>query len=796
MALATLSIDLVAKLATFEADLGKASRSIDKLAANTRGAFAGIGDSFAGNLLAGAATEAIAQLTNLFPALIEGVGAFQDLSEETGASAVALAGFQTAADVSGVSVETLAGLMVKLTGSLGKITDEGKGAGLALKQLGIPLAEFRALRPDEQITRLAATFEGFADGSTKTAYALALFGKQGAQVLKFFKEYGDGAAASTRFTAEMISQADNWADASARSSSELRQVAQVIAVQMLPALTAIKQGFAEGAAEVLGFKGATAQLDPRLILDFAEAGAIAVATLAEALVGVGRTIRAVGGSFQSVGANMRVVLAGAALANPLALPSTFDARLAEMRASLDNRNKVATEANQRYVDLWNSNGTAVSDALRKSFAEQRRLLDPENVREMNRLREQSAGAATKPTLAPLTLPDKDAAQAADKRDQAFARFMSQVAKQDEMAQAQLDTGGKLAESDRRRIDLLGELTDASKGFTLAQMVDGEAAAAALIAKIKRFEVEQDITKTRAAAQAIEDRGAASRAREIDSLIAGNQALREQIEEIGLSAEQVERLRIARLAHTAALEDEGLVMLRNAGASESEIADAERRITLLRQQIALRTGGADKADSIARDPTKGASDALDAYLKKIAESGTATREAVGQAAGLLENDLTTSLKNGELSVSQFVDFAISEFLRLAVVRPLMTSITGGLSSLFGFADGGAFGPGRPLAFASGGIFDSPTLFKFANGGAMSTGVMGEAEPEAVMPLKRGPGGRLGVEMWGGGGGGVNITQHITIGAGVSRNEVMAAMDHTKRATIAAIADAQRRGRETA
>lgn len=74
---------------------------------------------------------------------------------------------------------------------------------------------------------------------------------------------------------------------------------------------------------------------------------------------------------------------------------------------------------------------------------------------------------------------------------------------------------------------------------------------------------------------------------------------------------------------------------------------------------------------------------------------------------------------------------------------------GLLGLFGFADGGAFGAGGVQAFAKGGAFTdsivaSPTLFKFANG----TGLMGEAGPEAIMPLRRDRNGRLGVAAAGG------------------------------------------------
>jgi phosphopantetheine adenylyltransferase len=66
-----------------------------------------------------------------------------------------------------------------------------------------------------------------------------------------------------------------------------------------------------------------------------------------------------------------------------------------------------------------------------------------------------------------------------------------------------------------------------------------------------------------------------------------------------------------------------------------------------------------------------------------------------------------------------------------------------------ANGNAFGANGIMPFAKGGAFtnsivSSPTMFKFADGGAMRTGLMGEAGPEAIMPLSRGADGSLGVQ----------------------------------------------------
>lgn len=85
--------------------------------------------------------------------------------------------------------------------------------------------------------------------------------------------------------------------------------------------------------------------------------------------------------------------------------------------------------------------------------------------------------------------------------------------------------------------------------------------------------------------------------------------------------------------------------------------------------------------------------------------------------------------------------------LPVQNALGTFIGAGIGAAFGgtYANGGAFAGGRVTAFAKGGVVDRATAFPMRNG----TGLMGEAGPEAIMPLARGADGRLGVKTAGGG-----------------------------------------------
>jgi phage-related minor tail protein len=81
-----------------------------------------------------------------------------------------------------------------------------------------------------------------------------------------------------------------------------------------------------------------------------------------------------------------------------------------------------------------------------------------------------------------------------------------------------------------------------------------------------------------------------------------------------------------------------------------------------------------------------------------------------------------------------------------------------------AKGGVY-DSADLSRFSNSIVSSPTMFAFAKG----AGLMGEAGPEAIMPLKRGSDGSLGVrvagldKIAGGGqtGGNQPITQHISV-----------------------------------
>lgn len=147
-------------------------------------------------------------------------------------------------------------------------------------------------------------------------------------------------------------------------------------------------------------------------------------------------------------------------------------------------------------------------------------------------------------------------------------------------------------------------------------------------------------------------------------------------------------------------------------------------------------------------------------------------AVGNAFGGLEDALTQFVTTGKFDFKSLADSILSDIARIVIrymiIQPIiqaLSSIMGGLG-LGGFAGGGnpnyfppapnalgnAFNQGNVVPFAKGGltngsnngIVSSPTLFEMSGN---RTGLMGEAGPEAIMPLKRAADGSLGVQASG-------------------------------------------------
>lgn len=120
-------------------------------------------------------------------------------------------------------------------------------------------------------------------------------------------------------------------------------------------------------------------------------------------------------------------------------------------------------------------------------------------------------------------------------------------------------------------------------------------------------------------------------------------------------------------------------------------------------------------------------------------------------------LSDALRGLGRSITDAVYNAAMRPVQNALGGALAGAITGAMSRALPFAQGGSFAQGRVMPFANGGVVSGPTTFPMRGG----LGLMGEAGPEAIMPLTRGADGRLGVRAEGTGRSrAVNVVFNIT------------------------------------
>jgi len=186
---------------------------------------------------------------------------------------------------------------------------------------------------------------------------------------------------------------------------------------------------------------------------------------------------------------------------------------------------------------------------------------------------------------------------------------------------------------------------------------------------------------------------------------------------------------------------------------------------------------------------GAKSALTSYGEEIANVATKMHDTWTNALKGTEDALVNFVMTGKLSFRELANSIIKDLIRIAIQQSVMKAINFGLNAVLGafnpaaaagtagtsmqaidpsymaLANGGAFNGNGIRAYASGDVFNRPTMFAYGGG----LGVMGEAGPEAVMPLKRGANGKLGVSVNGGSRGGdtQNVVVNVHVEGGSSK-----------------------------
>lgn len=387
-------------------------------------------------------------------------------------------------------------------------------------------------------------------------------------------------------------------------------------------------------------------------------------------------------------------------------------------------------------------GLGIGDALQKDNEAARRQLDDFQRRIMG-LGQRSGDV------------EMWGAEARAGRNAAAARGRAPIVRDDRDAK---EAGDKARQNDFKVVEMRNRLVEES----------AKAAAKA----------EEEIAKARVAAGASAAKYIESLAAQNAAQLTSNQSLAKEIEEMGLSAEALERLRLSRLDANIAREQEVLLQAKNIEGNEAEVYQIERRIELLQKERDLTVSKSVKRVQV-----------------ETKQFGDQAREDIYQATSA---GLAQALREGRNPIKGFADAlgnAVLDKVSRSLADALLDPILGkngifsvGISSFFSamkFADGGIMTSAGavPLRkYAAGGIASSPQLALYGEG----------SRPEAYVPLPDGR--RIPVAMQGGAGGGDSITiiQNFTVGDVATQTTVQQAVAGSERRMVEAIERRQKYG----
>lgn len=153
-----------------------------------------------------------------------------------------------------------------------------------------------------------------------------------------------------------------------------------------------------------------------------------------------------------------------------------------------------------------------------------------------------------------------------------------------------------------------------------------------------------------------------------------------------------------------------------------------------------------------------------YVERVGSLSNQIANGIENVFVRLEDSLMEFIKRGTFEFDKFAQAILDDIqrivIRMSIVQPLASAVVGAFAPSAPVQGGGGAGPSLGTAgganylqqakggawsrgiqfFADGGVVNSPTMFGHSRG----LGIMGEAGPEAILPLKRGTDGSLGVQ----------------------------------------------------
>ena len=289
----SIVVDLVMRTGMFETDSKRAEKRLQEMTKRAKdfGTAVGVATAAAATALAVMVKQSIDAMDNM-----------SKLAQSTGVAVEELSALAYAADLSGVSEDALGTSLVKLTKNM---SDAAQGTGEAQKAfdaLGISVknADGSLKGADDVLGEIAGKFAQYRDGAEKTALAVSLFGRSGADLIPLLNSGAEGLAEMTAeaeelgltFDQQTGKAAEAFNDNLSRLNAVKKGLVNRITAELLPSLVNLSDRFVGSAksAERLDQVARIAATGVKLLTTAGIIAAGVFKTLGEAIGGVAAAV--------------------------------------------------------------------------------------------------------------------------------------------------------------------------------------------------------------------------------------------------------------------------------------------------------------------------------------------------------------------------------------------------------------------------------------------------------------------------------------------------------------------------
>lgn len=467
----------------------------------------------------------IGGLMALTRGVVDGIDAFNDLKDATGASIENISALDDVAARTGTSFDTVKTALVKFNGVL-KDAKPGSEAERAMQALGLSIKELEGLDPAQALLKTSQALAGFADDGNKARITQELFGKSLKEVAPFLKDLAEAGQLNAKVTAEQADAAEKFNKQLFYFEKNSLDARRAIVNNLLP-----------------------------VVNDYIDALRLGIATQ---------------GGFLSAIAN-------------LGTTNAFNSLTENVKKYREELDKLSDLKSAKQASGWDT------DAVDKDIATAKKRLDYfTQLRDLRNSRIAQDGDQTnaearrlglqgdRPSLPSLRVPkpiddgkDKEKLTEAQRVLAAYVKGLEGL----------LETTEKLTEK-QKALEFLKSLGATSDIAQVRELVLGQAEL------VDGLRAQEEAQKAIAEARKRSDAYFETIRKEQQALEDSNKTLSDHIEEIGLTTAALNELRLKRLDDAIAIQEQKAAQLDLQNSSEEEIAQFQRKIALLKEQRSL------------------------------------------------------------------------------------------------------------------------------------------------------------------------------------------------------------------